>query len=120
MFIRVVQLINININNSYITTLQQLSVFSSKQLALSVKTHSTPHTLNRQSILTPPRTIQGLKHHQLKHLSHANPISVYHPTLHNPHSHTPFVPPRSKSPPTTKKNSHSDCYLGNLITLNVL
>ena len=55
MFIRVVLLLNINTNNSYITTLQQL--------AISVKTHSTPHTLNRRSTLIPPKTIQGLKYH---------------------------------------------------------
>ena len=64
MFIRVVLLININTNNSYITTLQELSacVFI-ETICVSVKTHSTPRTLNRGSILIPPSTMQGLKYH---------------------------------------------------------
>ena len=43
MFIRVVQLININTNNSYVTTLQELSVcVLIETISVSVKTQSTP------------------------------------------------------------------------------
>ena len=43
MFIRVVLLININTHNSYITTLQELSVcVFIETISVSVKTHSTP------------------------------------------------------------------------------
>ena len=60
MFIRVVLLININTNNSYITTLQELAVcVFIETISVSVKTR----TLNRRSILTPPKIIQGLKYY---------------------------------------------------------
>ena len=55
MFIRVVLLININSNNSYITALQELSVcVFIETISVSVKIHSTlrPLTLKGPSIFT--------------------------------------------------------------------
>ena len=61
MFIRVVLLININTLQLY----KNYQYMFIETICVSVKTHSTPCTLNRLSILIPPSTIQGLKQDQL-------------------------------------------------------
>ena len=132
MFIRVVLLIIINTNNSYITTLQQLSVcvfietFSAKcqdtfynshpQSAVIINPSQDYTTLEVSLIETPMPTPLPCQHHLC--LSTPPPCTPQFTTL----ILTPLLPPRprSKSPATTK-NSHSMCYLGNLITtLNIL
>ena len=70
MFIRVVLLINITTNNSYITTLQQLSVCVFIE-TISVKCQDTFYTPHRQSAVninpsqyyTSKTLIQDLKYH---------------------------------------------------------
>ena len=118
MFIRVVLLININTNNSYITTLQELSVcVFIETISVCVKTHYIPapsisvninlsqdYTRVEVSLIETPFPWQT-------HLYlYINP--PYTLTIHNPHSH-PLQPPPphlwSKLP--ARKNYHSDCNL---------
>ena len=127
MFIRVVLLININTNNSCITTLQQLSVCVFIE-AISAKCQDTFYTPHRQStvIINLSQYYTGLEVSQIETPFPCQPhfcLSTPPPTPHNsqPSFSHPFCPLhlRSKLSATTK-NNHSDCYLENLITSDLI
>ena len=134
MFIRVGRLININTNIHTLQLYQYYQyVFSLKQLALSVKTHSTPRTINRRSILNPPKTRLEVSLIETPflwqpHLCLSTPLHPHNsqPSFTHPHNSQPsFTHPfsplaRGLNRRRPLNNSCSDCYLGNLITSDLI
>ena len=82
MFIRVVLLLNINTNNSYITTLQQLSVcvFSETISAKCQDTFYTPHPQSAVNI-NPSQDYTRLEVSLIETPFPCQPTSVYQPPL---------------------------------------
>ena len=99
MFIRVVLLLNINTNNSYITTLQQLSVCVFSE-TISAKCQDTFYTTHPQSAvnINPSQDYTRLEVSLIGYLSHANPPLSIIPPLHPHNSQSsfshPFPPPQ--------------------------
>ena len=113
LFIRVVLLLNINTNNSYITTLQQLSVCVFSE-TIRAKCQDTFYTLHPQSAvnINPSQDYTRLEVSLIETPFPCQPTSVYQtppytPTIHNPHSHTPFSPNNFKY---TLRDSHFCTY----------
>ena len=107
MFIRVVLLININTNNSYITTLQELSVCVQQDTLYTLHPHSAVNTNPSQDYTRVEVSLIGTPFPCMS----TPPLSIYQPpTPHNSNYHTPSPHPRSKSSACKNK-------LGNLITL---
>ena len=98
MFIRVVLLLNINTNNSYITTLQQLSVCVFSE-TISAKCQDTFYTTHPQSAvnINPSQDYTRLEVSLIGYLSHANPPLSIIPPLTPPQFTililTPLPPP---------------------------
>ena len=88
MFIRVVLLININTNNSYITTLQELSVCVHQDTFYTLHPHSAVITNPSQDYTRVEVSLIGTPFPCMS----TPPLSIYHPlhpTIHNPNYHTP-------------------------------
>ena len=98
MFIRVVLLLNINTNNSYITTLQQLSVcvFSETISAKCQDTFYTPHPQSAVNI-NPSQDYTRLEVSLIETPFPCQPTSVYQPPppLHPHNSQSSFSHPFS-------------------------